>query len=301
MSESAHWFGIGHTTHDDDRTGCTVIVFDSLVPAAVDVRGGAPGTRETALLDDGMLVGRADAFLLTGGSAFGLSAADGVMMFLQEKQRGVVTSGGTVPIVPSAVIFDLGVGTPRHPTSDDGYAAAVRAIEPDSRSGRIGAGAGATVAKLGERPGVDAGLGFASVSTHLGRVSALIVLNAVGDIVDPETGHRVAAAVDSQGKNRSGREMAIDGRASSRAAENTTIGAILLDAEVDRRSLARCCVSAHAALSRCTVPSHTVFDGDTVFAAGRRFGAVEALDTLTLTCATEVAVERAISAIFSSR
>jgi L-aminopeptidase/D-esterase-like protein len=298
MSEVDPWFRLGHVTHESDRTGCTAIVFDSLVPAAVDVRGGAPGTRETALLSDGMLVGRADAIVLTGGSAFGLAAADGVMNYLREQERGVMTSAGPVPIVPAAVIFDLGVGTARFPTAEDGYVAASTSTIQHPGAGRFGAGTGATVAKLGAIPGVDSGLGFATVSTHLGDVSAMVVLNAVGDIVDTETGHKLATARDPLELGRTGRELALDRHASSRSGENTTIGAVLLDAEVDRRTLARCCVSAHAALSRSVVPSHTVFDGDTMFAAGRQFGAVEALDVLILSCAAEIAIERAIAAIF---
>jgi L-aminopeptidase/D-esterase-like protein len=299
MSDDTAWFRVGHVTHAEDRTGCTVILFDSLVPAAVDVRGGAPGTRETSLLDDGMLVGRADAFVLAGGSAFGLAAADGAMRFLREQGRGVMTGAGPVPIVPAAVIFDLGVGTVRHPTADDGYAAIAGARSGSLSGGAIGAGTGATVAKLGARPGVSSGLGHATVSTEPGDVTVVVSLNAVGDIVDPRTGRWLAMAHDASGQGRSGRAMALSGNASSRTAENTTIGAVLIDGEVDRKTLNRCCVAAHSALARCVVPSHTIFDGDTMFAAGRGFGAVEALNILTLTCAVELAVERAIVGIFS--
>src|SRR5688500_7771849 len=124
MPDREPWFRIGHVTNEVAKTGCTVVLFDTLVPATVDVRGGAPGTRETALLGSGRLVGRADAILLTGGSAFGLAAADGVMRYLAERGRGFPTSSIPVPIVPAAVIYDLGHGRAVWPTTDDGYAAA---------------------------------------------------------------------------------------------------------------------------------------------------------------------------------
>ncbi|HUG14428.1 MAG TPA: P1 family peptidase [Thermomicrobiales bacterium] len=301
MSNGDAWFRIGHVTHADDRTGCTAIVLDSLSPAAVDVRGGSPGTRETALLADGMLVGRVDAIVLTGGSAFGLATADGVMRYLREQERGVTTSAGSVPIVPAAVIFDLGVGTQRHPDAEDGYAAASGAVAASIDAGRVGAGTGATVAKLGARPGIDAGLGIATVTTPVGSVAVVIVLNAVGDVVNARTGDWLARAVDPQSAGRSGREIALSGAAEAREAENTSIGVVLIDADVDRRTLSRCCVAAHAALSRCVVPSHTIVDGDTMFAVGRRMGALDALDVLALTSAVEIAVERAIASIFAGR
>lgn len=301
MSETTPWFRVGHVTHARERTGCTVILFDRLVPAAVDVRGGAPGTRETALLDDGMLVGQVDAVLLTGGSAFGLAAADGVMTFLREQGRGLPTSAGAVPIVPAAVIYDLSNGEPRHPTAGDGYAAAAGAAGGQVQSGAVGAGTGAIVAKLGGPPTTAAGLGYAAVSTPAGTVHALVVLNAVGDVIDPEHGAWLARTVDPQGRGRTGRQIAMEGGGAARAGENTTIGAIMVDAEVDRKTLHRCCVSAHAALARCVVPSHTLFDGDTMFAVGRQAGSVDPRSILALSTATEQAVERAIVGIFSNR
>jgi L-aminopeptidase/D-esterase-like protein len=142
-------FSVGHWSDAADQTGCTVVLFDRLVPAVVDVRGGAPGTRETDLLAADRLVGQVDAILLTGGSAHGLAAADGVMEFLRERRRGYQTQSGPVPIVSAAVIFDLAVGMPVWPTSQDGYAACVSA-QPlsSSETGSIGAGMGATTSKL---------------------------------------------------------------------------------------------------------------------------------------------------------
>lgn len=300
MPETKRWFRVGHVTHARERTGCTAIVFDELAPAVVDVRGGAPGTRETALLGDGMLVARVDAIVLTGGSAFGLASADGVMKYLYENDRGLPTAAGAVPIVPAAVIFDLGVGETRFPTAADGYQAAATAAYDRPSVGRIGAGTGATVAKLGGGPATDAGFGYATVDCHAGTVHAVVVLNAVGDIVNPSNGTHLAKATDPAGRGRTGRSIGMDAESTARAGENTTIGAVIIDADTDRLCLHRCCVAAHSALSRCVVPSHTLFDGDTMFAVGRRSGVVAARDILALSSAAEAAMERAIVGLFAA-
>ncbi len=298
-SGQASWFRIGHTTHLDDRTGCTVIIFDRLVPTWVDVRGGAPGTRETSLLDSGMLVGQVDAIVLTGGSAFGLASADGVMRFLAEHGRGISTRAGTVPIVPAAVLYDLAVGTSRFPDADDGYAAAASARVAPDQSGRVGAGAGATVAKLGGEPGGDGGLGVASVRAGSTEVTAILALNAVGDIVDPRTGDSIVRTRDPNGTGRDGRTLLLDAAASATPGENTTIGAVLVSGGVDRRALARACIAAHDALARCVVPAHTIFDGDTFFAAGERAGEINARQTMAICAAAELAVEHAVVGLFA--
>jgi len=300
MPDSEGWFRIGHHTNEAGQTGCTVILFDELKPATVDVRGGAPGTRETALLSSGRLVGRADAVVLTGGSAFGLATADGVMRYLLEQGRGIPTSAIAVPIVPAAVIYDLANGAAVWPTADDGYQAAATATTLDSDlAGRIGAGTGATVAKLGggSQPG---GLGIATISVGSMSVTAVVVVNAVGDIVDPANGASLAGAVDAEGRARSARELVLAGAATARSGENTTIGAVLIDGDIDRGSLQRCCVAAHDALARCVVPAHTIFDGDTFFAIGRAVRQLSPVETLRISTATEIAVERAIVSIFNS-
>jgi L-aminopeptidase/D-esterase-like protein len=289
------WFKVGHVTHDAARTGCTVIVFDRLSPAVVDVRGGAPGTRETDLLGQGRMLGRTDAILLTGGSAFGLAAADGVMRFLAEQGRGFATAAGPVPIVPAAVIFDLANGHPVHPGADDGYQAAAGATTADAIAGRIGAGTGATVAKLGGQP-KPGGLAIASVEAEDVTITAVVVLNAIGDIREPSTGRWLASAADSQ----TGRDIALAAASVHvREGENTTIGAVLVSRPVSRDTLHRCCVSAHDALARCVVPAHTVFDGDTFFAASPSETSTDARTTLRISVAAEVAVEQAIVALFA--
>lgn len=290
MSEAA-WFSVGHTTYTDVRSGCTAILFDHQAQAAVDVRGGAPGTRETTLLDPGN-IGRLDAILLSGGSAFGLGAADGVMKYLAERRRGVHTRHAIVPLVAAAIIYDLGEGAVYHPTQQDGYAAAASASQGIGIPGRIGAGTGATVAKLDGAP-LPAGIGVATVQAGSVSVSALIVLNAVGDIIDPSSGK-----VLSGPKDASAREIALSGRITTRPLENTTIGAVLVDGDLDRRALIRVCTSAHSALGRCTMPAHTILDGDTIFAVSSGSGAPTMQDTLAVTTATEIAVEQAIVSIF---
>lgn len=292
------WCRIGHVTRENDRTGCTVVLFEQLVPAVVDVRGGAPGTRETDLLAPGRLVGQADAIVLTGGSAFGLATADGVMRFLSEQNRGMPTAAGGVPIVPAAVIFDLSNGTAAHPTPDDGFRAVADASPVTSVAGRIGAGTGATVAKLAGVP-APAGLGIASVRAADTVVTAIVVLNAVGDVRDPDTGAWLVRATDEAGVEHAGRDIALAGdRTFVRAGENTTIGVILVSHPVSRDALHRCCVGAHDALARCVIPAHTIFDGDTFFAAAPGDATTNARSILQLAAAAELAVERAILSIF---
>lgn len=272
---------IGHFTDPVGRTGCTVVVFPRSVLTVVDSRGGAPGTRETDVLRAANLVRRADAIVLTGGSAFGLAAVDGVMLALREQGRGFPTAAGPVPIVPAAVLFDLGVGGPVWPDAAAGRAAfdAARPVSMAGR-GRVGAGTGATVAKLtgDPRPG---GLGIASVELAGGRVTAVVAVNAVGAIdgSDPRLALLAAAPGSDSPVGLS---------------ENTTIGVVLVDASVDQVTLARCAIAAHDGLARSIVPSHTIFDGDTIFVSGMHEDVPEPMRILQMALATELAVERAV-------
>src|SRR4051794_17662028 len=171
---------VGHATDDANQTGCTVILFSRPALCAIDVRGGAPGTRETDLLAPGSLVQRVDAILLTGGSAFGLSAADGVMSYLRDQGRGFPTSAGPVPIVPAAVIFDLGIGNPVAPDASMGYAACERAMTVDEADwGSVGAGRGAAVANITGNP-IPGGIGWSRLPFAGGSVTAIAVVNALG-------------------------------------------------------------------------------------------------------------------------
>lgn len=290
MPES-NWFKIGHSTHLEERSGCTAIVFDRQVPAAVDVRGGAPGTRETTLLEPGN-IGLLDAIMLSGGSAYGLQAADGVMRYLADQGRGFQTRTGVVPLVSGAIIYDLTIGEAYHPTAEDGYRAAATASATLDDTGVVGAGCGATVSKLTGEP-LASGLGIAKTRTGELTITTIVVLNAVGDVCHPPSGEWLARQQDM-----SCRDVAVQGLGAGRQMENTTIGAVLVDAPLDRKTLQRVCISAQAALARCTVPAHTVLDGDTFYAASSSLGNPTIMETLAITSAAEVAVEEAIASIF---
>ena len=287
-------FQVGHWTHPDGRTGCTVVLPDQRALTVADIRGGAPGTRETALLEQGRLVQRADAVLLTGGSAFGLAAADGVVRWLWEHGRGFPTGTVPVPIVPAAVLFDLLPPEPIWPDASAGYAAVADCHADGWVSGRLGAGAGATVAKL--LPGVPpipAGLGAARITTAAGTIAAIIAVNAVGEVVDPDNGRLLTARDPDAGPM----ELAVlgGGDIDATPGRNTTIGVVVVDATADRDALVRLAVAAHDGIARAIRPSHTQFDGDTVFVMTQREGTISPEALFQLTVATERTVAQAIA------
>lgn len=278
----------GHWTNREARTGCTVVVLDRPAPTIADVRGGAPGTRETDLLAPGRLVRSADAILLTGGSAFGLAAADGVMRFLADQNRGVKTAAGPVPIVPTAVIFDLAVGSPLAPGPEDGQAACETLMPvPDLPRGLVGAGTGATTNKLFRNP-QRGGLGLSTVAWSAGEVTAIVVVNAAGAAIDAETGDPVLAGTHGD------RVQLLAGSESTGHREATTLAVLLVAAPVDETALIRCAVAAHDGFARAIRPCHTIFDGDVVFAVGLTPGTPTPRQTLDLSVASELAIERAI-------
>jgi L-aminopeptidase/D-esterase-like protein len=268
---------VGHAVANGRLTGCTVILTGSSgAVAAVDVRGAAPGTRETELLAAENLVERVHAVVLTGGSAFGLEAATGVMRWLDEKGIGLDTGYGKVPIVPAAVLFDLpmirNADDPKvRPTAELGYAACETASSLDISQGNIGAGAGATVGKLfGIDRAMKGGLGQASVQVGPWVVSALVACNAVGDVVDPATGSVIAGAREAASSNVMGdtQAMLLRGDKLQRVlpGTNTTIGVIATNASLSKAQAKRLAMSAHDGLARAVRPAHTPFDGDTLFA-----------------------------------
>lgn len=271
---------IGHTTLAPAKTGCTVIAFDQPALSAAEVRGAAPGTRELDLLQPGRLVQRADAILLTGGSAFGLRAAHGVVTALANQGRGVPTPAIPVPIVPAAVIFDLANVTPEIPSEDDG-ALAFRTATPLSQveTGSVGVGTGATWGKmLGEDAAREGGFGMAQVDVLGGTVTACAVVNAFG-LVQPRD--------DARGQLLEQANAAPFG-------QNTTLVSIITDVRCDHGTLTRMCVAAHDALARTIWPSHTLADGDVAFASTVNKGPVDRMAIMPLTIATELAVEEAI-------
>ena len=275
--------------------------------AGVDVRGAAPGTRETDLLEPGNLVERVHAIVLTGGSVFGLDTACGVVRFLEERGVGYETGVARVPIVPAAVIFDLAVGDAGvRPDSDMGYEACLRASE-STGEGRIGAGTGATVGKiLGLDYASPGGIGTASTIVRGGAtVGVLVVVNAFGDIVDPESGTIVAGARNPAGPgwlNTSRELTAADlpgtDAAPSSSIQNTTLAVVATDALLNKAQAKRVASMAHDGLARAVRPVHTMFDGDTVFALST--GNVKADITAVGAAAAETLAKAIVRAALAS-
>jgi L-aminopeptidase/D-esterase-like protein len=270
---------VGSVTLTERPTGCTAILFKGGTTGSVDVRGGAPGTRETDLLNPVNNVQIVNAISLAGGSAFGLDAASGVMKWLDEKNIGYpVGAAGVVPIVPAAILFDLGFGgNPKiRPGADCGYKAAGLASEAPVEEGNVGAGAGATVGKSGGggRAGagggpMKAGIGSAAIKMPNGLVvAAIVAVNAVGDIIDPWTGQVVAGARGADGKLADARKLLRGGGGrEGRAGENTTIGLVVTNAKLTKVQAQKMAQMAHDGYARAISPVHTPGDGDTIFSA----------------------------------
>jgi L-aminopeptidase/D-esterase-like protein len=260
---------VGHHTRLDRATGCTVVLCPGGATAGVDVRGGAPGTRETDLLKSENLVGQVHAVLLSGGSAFGLDAASGVVRWLEARGHGLDVGPVRVPIVPAAVLFDLWHGDARiRPTADDGYAACEAASCDTVAQGRVGAGAGATVGKLfGPAQSMPGGIGCASITVHGVTVAALVAVNAVGDVVD-EHGNLIAGARRSDGAFIDTAQALRQGDLPRHLLPGTatTIGVIATDAALSKTQCNKLAAMAHDGLARSIRPIHTPFDGDTLFA-----------------------------------
>ena len=263
---------VGHFTATRRPTGCTAVLFEGGAVAGVDVRGAAPGTRETDLLDPGNLVERIDAVLLAGGSAFGLDAATGVMRWLEEHGIGFPAGPARVPNVPAAVLLDRGVGDPAvRPDAAAGYQACAAASADAPAEGSVGAGAGATVGKLfGMDRATKGGIGTASVKIGRVTVGAVVAVNAVGDVIDPESGAVVAGARSPDGRHGFGTAEAIlrgELPPALGAGMATTIGVVATDAVLTKAQARRLAQVAHDGLARSIEPSHTMWDGDTLFAA----------------------------------
>jgi L-aminopeptidase/D-esterase-like protein len=277
---------VGHWTDLDAATGCTVVLCEQGPRAGVDVRGAAPATRETDLLRPGSLVGRAHAILLSGGSAFGLDAAGGVMRYLEEHGVGFPTHAGRVPIVPGAALFDLGIGRAEvRPDAAAGYAACLAAAD-HVPEGCVGAGTGATVAKLaGPAGAVKSGIGSAARRLADGTlVAALLAVNAVGAVYDPWSGAPLALP-----------------RAVSQAPRaplvgtSTTIGILATTAALDAGGVSRLAALGHDGLALAIRPAHTSYDGDTLFALSvPTTGADAAVDMLALEQAVVEVVAEAV-------
>jgi L-aminopeptidase/D-esterase-like protein len=267
---------VGHHTLSERPTGCTVILVDGEGAAGgVSQRGGAPGTRETDLLDPANMVDKINAVVLSGGSAFGLDAATGTVRWLEEHGIGWDVRIARVPIVPAAILFDLPVGgNPKvRPTADCGYRAAAAASTAVVPEGTIGAGAGATVGKSGgPNRAMKSGLGSYSITLPDGLVvAAIVAVNAVGDVIDPESGKVVAGVRSEDGKSLADarkllRSGALVRRPQPRSGENTTIGLVATNARLTKAQANRMALMADDGFARAIYPSHTQGDGDTVFA-----------------------------------
>ena len=276
---------VGHYTLTERPTGCTVILTESGATAGVDVRGAAPGTRETDLLNPVNSVQQVHAIVLAGGSAFGLDAASGVMRYLDERNIGFKVNGFNVgpinvPIVPAAILIDLAVGgNPKiRPTADCGYAAAMAATTGPVAEGNVGAGAGATIGKsAGPQRAMKGGLGSASITMPDGLiVAAIVAVNALGDVIDPSTGKVVAGVRTPDGKDLADARVLLRAGAVQRSpiGGNTTIGVVATNAALTKTEATKVAQMAHDGYARAIAPVHTPADGDTIFAlaTGTRAG-----------------------------
>lgn len=267
---------VGHAEDTKAATGCTVIICEEGATAGVDVRGGSPGTRETDLLDPKNLVDKVHAVLLAGGSAFGLDAASGVMKYLEERDIGFDVQLTKVPIVCGAVLFDLAVGDYRvRPDFNMGYEACLKATDEECPSGNVGAGTGASVGKfLGMERAMKGGLGSYALQIGDLKVGSIVAVNALGDIIDPESGEILAGLLDEEGKRLVGTENIMAASYSERKnifSGNTTIGLVVTNGIFTKAEANKIASMAHNGYARSIRPAHSIFDGDTIFtmATGR--------------------------------
>ena len=262
---------LGHHTLSARPTGCTVILARAGAVGGVDIRGSAPGTRETALLDPVNPLAEVYAVVLSGGSAFGLDASTGVMRYLEERDIGYRIGRGVVPIVVGAILYDLGLEGPERvrPSAECGYAAASAASTDAPEEGSVGAGAGATVGKFGGTGrSMRGGFGTASVTLESGlTVAAAVAVNAVGDIVDPATGQIVAGVrtEDGRGFADARRLLRAGGTQVGAPGMNTTIGVVATNATLTKAEVTKVAQMGQDGLARTIYPAHTTRDGDTVF------------------------------------
>ena len=297
---------VGHQTLSERPTGCTVILTEAGAVAGVDVRGSSPGTRETELLDPTDAVEKVHAVVLSGGSAFGLDSASGVVRYLEEKEIGYDLGYARVPIVPAAILLDLRVGDKPHvrPGAECGYKAALAAGRGPVGEGNVGAGAGATVGKLGGYAlAMKGGLGTAAITLQSGlTVAALVAVNAAGDVVDPATGRVIAGMRTEDGKRLADvRKLLRSGQLfQTRAGENTTLGVTATNARLTKTQVTKVAQMAHDGLARAVVPAHTAGDGDTIFALATGTWDGEASVTLVGALAAEVTADAIVRAVLAA-
>ncbi|MBE3578513.1 MAG: P1 family peptidase [Caldanaerobacter subterraneus] len=287
---------VGNAENVEAGTGCTVVICEEGATPGVDVRGGAPGTRETDLIRSENFVEKIHAVVLAGGSAFGLDAASGVMKYLEERGIGFDTGVLKIPIVASAILFDLAVGNPYiRPDFEMGYKACVNAEKGEFTCGNKGAGTGATVGKfLGIKRAMKSGLGCYALQAGELKVGAVVAVNALGDVFDPETGEVIAGLLDEKGeKIISTEKVIIDGLGADKNVfqGNTTIGVVITNAMLSKAEANKVASMAHDGYARAIKPVHTMFDGDTIFVMAT--GKVK-VDPTSVGVLAVKAVERAI-------
>lgn len=294
---------VGHADREEALTGCTVVLAEAGMICGVDVRGSAPGTRETDLLSPIHMVEKVHAVVLSGGSAFGLQAASGVMDYLEEHGKGLDTGYARIPIVPAAVLYDLGIGDAGvRPDREMGYRAC-EAASTEVPVGNVGAGRGATVGKaFGMERAMKAGLGTSSVQLHDGLiVGAIVAVNAFGHVIDPVDGGILAGSRGEDGTlldtvqllQKSVREE------TSFAGMNTTIGVVATNAKLTKPRMTKVAQMAHNGLARTIFPAHTMVDGDTLFALAS--GEVQASADLVGALAANVVSEAIVQGVKAAK
>ena len=289
---------VGHAQNLEAATGCTVVLCEEGATAGVDVRGGAPGTRETDLLNPVNLVEKAHAIFLAGGSAFGLDAAAGIMRYLEEKQVGFDVQVTKVHIVCGAVLFDLAIGDHRvRPDKEMGYQACLNACSTECGQGNIGAGAGATVGKIhGMQHAMKSGLGSHALQVDALKIGALVAVNCLGDVIDPNTGERLAGPLNEDMRTLGDtEEIMVKSYTNPKDlfGSNTTIGVVAINAELTKSQVTKVASMAQDGYARTMRPAHSMIDGDTIFALAT--GKVRADVNVVGLLAARV-VERAVTA-----
>ena len=290
---------IGHFTDTRRPTGCSVVLCPEGAVGGVDVRGAAPGTRETDLLHPSNLVQEVHGVMLSGGSAWGLDSATGAVRWLEERGAGLDIGVGRIPVVPAAVLFDVMLGDMKvRPDAAAGYAACAAASAERPTEGSVGAGAGAVIGKIfGWQRAMKGGIGTASITIHGVTVGAIVACNALGDVFNPYTGQLIAGARTADGSallNARDALLSGDEPQPILTGSNTTIGVVATDAQITKVQAHRLAVTAHDGLARAINPVHTMSDGDTLFALGTgQSGKTLGMMTLSSMAAEAVAIATA--------
>jgi len=290
---------VGHAQDEEAGTGVTVILCEEGITAGVDVRGGGPGTRETDCLNPVNFIEEIHAVVLSGGSAYGLDSASGVMQYLEERGKGLPVGVGIVPIVPGAVLFDLPVGRPDiRPDKAMGYQACLNAREDNRPQGNVGAGTGASVGKT-RGPGcvMKGGLGVAGRRIGDLIIGAIVAVNCFGDVIDPETGKIIAGALEEDGRTFADSMKVLSGLTTVNplAGTNTTLGVVASNARLTKPQATKVAQMSHDGFARTINPIHTMYDGDTIFCLAT--GEVDADITTLGAISAEIVAEAIINGV----